>query len=58
MLNYIRTTTTKTGPRVKAYLDRHNYPKGLKVSKACLAALRITHLDPLPRWNYTLAPRM
>ena len=58
MLNYIRTTTTKTGLRVKAYLDRRDYPKGLKVSEDCLAALRITHLDPLPRWNYTLAPRM
>ena len=58
MLNFIRTTTTKTGLRVKAYLDRRDYPKGLKVSEDCLAALRITHLDPLPRWNYTLAPRM
>jgi len=58
MLNFIRTTTTKTGLRVKAYLDRRDYPKGLKVSEDCLSALRITYLDPLPRWNYTLAPRM
>jgi len=58
MLNFIRTTQTKTGLRVKAYLDRNDYPTGLRLSSECLSALRITHLDPLPRWNYTLAPRM
>src|SRR5437870_4169866 len=44
MLNFIRTTKTKTGLRVKAYLDRRDYPKGLKVSEDCLSALRITYL--------------
>jgi hypothetical protein len=32
--------------------------KALKVSEDCLSALRITYLDPLSRWNDTLAPRM
>jgi hypothetical protein len=58
VLNFIQTTETKTGLRVKAYLDRRDYPRGLKVSDECLAALRITYLDPLPQWNYTLVPRM
>ena len=58
MLNFIRTTKTETGLQVKAYLDRRDYPTGLKVSSECLSALRIIHLEPLPRWNYTLAPRM
>lgn len=58
VLNFIRTTKTKTGLRVKAYLDRNDYPTGLKLSPESSSALRITHLDPLPRWNYTLAPRM
>lgn len=58
ILKFIRTTETKTGLYVKAYLDPRDYPRGLKVSDDCLAALRLTYLDPLPHWNYTLAPRM
>jgi DDE family transposase len=54
MLNFIRTTKTESGLRVKAYLDRRTYPIGLKVSPEHLSQLRITYHDPLPRWNYTL----
>lgn len=58
MLNFIRTTKTKTGLRVKAYLDRRDYPRGPTVSDECLAAVYITYLDPLPHWNYTIDPGM
>ncbi len=58
LLNFIRTTKTETGLRVKAYLDRHTYPTGLKLPPQRLSELRITYHDPLPRWNYTLTPRM
>jgi hypothetical protein len=57
LLNFIRTTETKTGLHVKAYLDPRDYSRGWKVSEDCLTALRITSLDPLLH-NYTLAPRM
>jgi hypothetical protein len=57
LLNFIRTTETETGLRVKAYLDRRPYPTGVKVSPERLAQLRVKHHEPLPRWNYTLSTR-
>ena len=58
ILNFARTTTTRTGLEVSAYLDRHHYPTGLKPSPDEFAALRIRPHEVLPRWNYTIAPQM
>lgn len=57
MLNYIRTTTTKTGLRVKATLVRREYEVGVKVPDREMAALNIRAHRVLPKWNYTLQPR-
>jgi hypothetical protein len=54
MLNYIRTTSTKTGLRVKAHLVDRNYPKGVKITDSQMRALPITRHPSLPKWNYTL----
>jgi hypothetical protein len=56
VLNYIRTTTTKTGLRVRARLMRKHYAKGEKISDAEMARLRLTRHTTNPDWNYTLAP--
>jgi len=58
MLNFIRTTTTKTGLAVTAYLDRQVYPTGLKTDRSLISALRLKHSDTLPKWNYTIAPNL
>lgn len=58
ILNFARTTTTRTGLAVSAYLDRHHYPTGLKPSTDEFAALRIRPHEVLPRWNYTITPQM
>lgn len=55
-LNYIRTTKTDTGLRVKAHLVRKNYPKGEKVPEKEMKALCISRPENLPDWNYTLSP--
>jgi len=56
MLNFIRTTRTATGLRVRATLMKGDYPKGLKPTAADMARLPLRRHKTLPEWNYTLAP--
>ena len=58
MLNFIRTTSTRTGLVVTAYLDRKEYLTGLKPDRCLISSLRLKHSDTLPRWNYTIAPNL
>ena len=58
ILNYARTTTTQTGLAVTAYLDRRNYPCGLKPSPEQVASLRLQRHETLPAWNYTIKPQL
>jgi hypothetical protein len=56
ILNYIETTETCTGLRVKAYLDTKTYKKGLKISDEQMSEVRIKRHVTLPQWNYTIRP--
>jgi len=56
VLNCLRTTTTKTGLKVRAHLVRRQYEKGIKISDKQMDALPITLHDSLPKWNYTIRP--
>lgn len=56
VLNYIRDTTTKTGLKVKAFLNEKIYAKGLKVTDAEMNALNLERSDVCPQWNYTIRP--
>jgi hypothetical protein len=60
MLNFIRTTKTNTGLRVRATLMNGNYPTGLTPTAAQMATLSLLPHDVLPHWNYTIAssPKM
>ena len=57
ILNYIRTTKTSTGLRVKAYLVPKQYPKAVKISDQQIEELALEKHETLPKWNYTLTPR-
>ena len=57
ILNYLRTTTTSTGLRVRAHLVRRKYLKGVRISDAEMETLAIKEHELLPAWNYTLSPR-
>jgi hypothetical protein len=57
MLKYIRTTSTQTGLRVTAYLDRVKYETGITPTDEERRLLRLHPHDVLPKWNYTIAPR-
>lgn len=56
VVNLIGGTRTRTGLRIKARLDRHEYRTGIKIPKAIMKELRVTPHETLPRWNYTIAP--
>jgi len=56
VLNYLRSTKTRTGLRVKATLDRRCYSTGRKITAADMAVLNLEPHRTLPSWNYTLTP--
>jgi hypothetical protein len=58
MLKFIRTTRTQTGLVVTAYLDRKEYPTGLKPDPQLISSLRLTRGKLLPQWNYTIQPNL
>jgi hypothetical protein len=43
---------------VTAYLDRKQYPTGLKPNPRLISSLRLKHSNTLPKWNYTIAPNL
>jgi Rhodopirellula transposase DDE domain len=58
MLKFIRTTSTRTGLVVNAYLDRNKYPTHLKPGPHLIFSLRLTPGMLLPQWNYTIRPNL
>ena len=57
IIQLIANTTTSKGLKVKAALDRRNYPKGVKVAKDELDALQLRPAKFHGDWNYTVSPR-
>ena len=58
ILNFLRTTTTKSGLAVSAYLDRAHYPTGLDADPVLFRSLRLRSHETLPAWNYTITPNL
>jgi hypothetical protein len=56
IVQLIAATTTDTGLKVRATLDESKYPKGVKVTKAELAAVNLTPHSFHGEWNYTISP--
>jgi len=56
VLNYLRTTRTKTGLEVRAHLIGKVYETGRKISDSQLETINLIQPDTLPRWNYTISP--
>jgi transposase len=57
VVSLIGATTTREGLVVHAELDRHHYPKGVKVTDAELQALHIQRHKFHGEWNYTMKPK-
>lgn len=58
MVKLIGSTTTCTGLRVKAALDRRCYPDGKKVSDDELAQVKLHRAKFHGDWNYSIKPKL
>ena len=58
MLKFIRKTRSTTGLRVTAQLDTRSYIKGETFSKQEMNQLSLVRHETLPKWNYSLSPRL
>lgn len=56
LLNFVRTTTTASGLRVKATLLDGHFPTRVKISDRQFKNLNLQPHIVLPQWNYSLAP--
>lgn len=56
IVSLIGHTKTRTGLHIRAELDKHRYPIGIKVTDEQLAAVRITRDEFHGEWNYTVQP--
>src|SRR6266536_1801620 len=54
VVDLIGATTTRTGLKVRAELDRGSYPTGVKVADKDLAAVPLQRHDWHGDWNYTV----
>jgi len=56
VVNLIANTTTATGLRIRAKLDRGSYPLDIEVPEAAMKGLRIKRHAFHGDWNYTIRP--
>jgi hypothetical protein len=57
MLALIRGTTTQTGLKVTARVERRHYQTGIKISSRQMDELDLQRHDICPDWNYTIRAR-
>ena len=55
-IELISATTTKTGLTVRCELDTGQYPSGVVVSDADMAAINLKRAEFHGEWNYTISP--
>ena len=55
IVELISATTTSTGLTVRCELDTGQYPKGIAVSDAEMAAINIKRAEFHGEWNYTIS---
>ena len=56
IVNLVASTTTRSGLTVRTELDTAEYPKGLAVSDADMAAINIERNEFHGDWNYCIRP--
>jgi len=56
MLNFIRTTQTEQGLKVRAQLNQKKYTKGIKISAEQMEAICLRRYRVNPKWNYSIVP--
>jgi hypothetical protein len=56
VVKLIGTTSTKSGLKIRATLDKKTYPKGIEVTDAEVASVRMRKASFHGEWNYTIMP--
>lgn len=56
VIQLIGNTTTKTGLKIKAKLDKRKYIKGKKISDEEFESINLVKNRVLPKWNYSIQP--
>ena len=56
LLNYIATTSTRTGLQVTSQPNTKQYKTGIRISDEQMATINITPNQHIPKWNYTISP--
>jgi hypothetical protein len=56
IVNLLAATRTQTGLKVRCILDKHPYPKAVKVTAAQMASIHLTPDAFHGDWNYTITP--
>lgn len=57
VVNMISSTTTKTGLKIKAVLDKNTYERGIKITDDQMSKLKIKYHTINSQWNYTISPK-
>lgn len=57
VLELIRHTSTKTGLKIEAVLDKNHYETGKKITDKQMQTLNIQGDEFHPEWNYTITPQ-
>lgn len=58
VINLIGSTKTKNGLKIRAKLDKRMYNTGIEISNEEMEHLLIAYNSSLPKWNYTISPRI
>ncbi len=57
ILNYIRTTTNKSGLKADAVRVTKPYHTGIKINQEQMDSLNLIYNEVCPQWNYTINPK-
>jgi len=57
LMNYISSTTNKSGLQVTAVRMKKQYQTGIKITDEQMAKIKVTHNKVNPQWNYDIYPR-
>ncbi len=56
LLKFIRTTKTNAGLKIRAFLNRKKYLKGIKISDQQMKDIALKRYTLRPNWNYSICP--
>ena len=56
VLNFIRTTKTAAGLKIRAASNNKQYPKGIKISDQQMQQITLKQHTLRPKWNYSISP--